>query len=135
MLVRFWIEGLPPSTGEEEEVHWFDKIKYYISPLIFEDSKNPGAFVPKPTIPKKVEAIVLPVEEISWRKWVEKGLRNGARALFGGIIPVTTESGKSGTTQSGLFKRVMRPKPGEHWTGEAHAELKKVNLFVLGSSE
>ena len=127
MIVRFWVEGTPLPV-EGEDVYWFDIVKQWIGPLIYEDSANPGAYVPRPTFPKVEPSPPLPPPVQSWSSWVG----GGVLSLFGGLIPSIGQKqpGENQPVQSTMFKRVMRPAPGEHFTGEAVAELKKVRLFL-----
>lgn len=99
-----------------------DMAKRFIGPIIWEDSTKPGSYVPRKE-PKEEAPVELPPPQ-SWGSWVG----GGVASLFGGILP-TSRDGADGkkTVQPSMFKRVMRPKPGEHWTGECVAELKKVS--------
>lgn len=127
MIVRFWVEGTPLPV-EGEDVYWFDTVKKWIGPLIYEDSTNPGAYVPKPTFPKVEPLDPTPPPPQSWASWVG----GGVLSLVGGLIPSygQRKAGESKPVQSSMFKRVMRPAPGEHYTGEAVAELMKVRFRI-----
>ena len=128
MIVRFWVEGTPLPV-EGEDVYWFDTVKQWIGPLVYEDSSNPGAYVPRPTFPKVEPSPPLPLPQQSWASWVGVGVLS----LFGGLIPNlgSKKAGENTPVQSNMFKRASRPAPGEHFTGEAVAELKKVRLIPL----
>lgn len=142
LLVRFWIEStpLPTDPSLEPEIPWFDTIKSYIGPVIWEDSTKPGSYTPRPSasvlaaieVEKEREAEVAK-EGQTWGGWV----REGVYSVFGGIIPRPQSSSKNGTKDgekktgaASLFTRKSRrPRRGEHTSGEVVAELKKVSFY------
>ena len=122
MLVRFWVEGQVPDNGEDK--YWWDTVKEWGGPLIWEDSTKPGSYVPQPTHPKPAPSPPPPPPPQTWGGWVSSGLSS----VFGGLVPRTTvgENGQPTTGSASLFKRARKPQLGEFSTGEAVAELKKV---------
>lgn len=124
MIVRFWVEGQVPDNGEEE--YWWDTVKKWVGPLIWEDSERPGSYVPTPTHPKPPPPPPPPEPAQTWGGWVAGGLSS----VFGGLVPRVKvgEDGKPTTGGAALFKRARKPALGEFSTGEAIAELKKVGL-------
>lgn len=131
MTIRFWVEG-KKLADPDADVHWFDKVKAWVGPAIWEDSTKPGSYVPLPTVPKPQVDLPEPKAR-TWVGWVEQGFRSA----FGAIVPqLAVKDGKTveigGVT--GLFGRLRKPRLGEHSTGEVVAILKKVsNSFRLVS--
>lgn len=122
MLVRFWVEGQVPDNGEDN--YWWDTVKEWVGPLIWEDSSKPGSYVPQPTHPKPAPPPPAPEPAQTWGGWVAGGLGS----VFGGLVPKTKvgEDGQPTTGGASMFKRARKPTLGEFSTAEAVAELKKV---------
>lgn len=131
MLVRFWVEGQVPDNGEEK--YWFDTVKEWIGPLIWEDSTRPGSYVPQPTHLKPAPPPPSPPPPQTWGGWIGGGLSS----VFGGLVPRTKvgEDGQPTTGSASLFKRARKPHLGEFSTGEAVAELKKVCCHFLNDTK
>lgn len=131
MIVRFWVEGQVPDNGEEK--YWFDTVKEWVGPLIWEDSTKPGSYVPTPTHPKPSPPPPPPEPAQTWGGWVAGGLSS----VFGGLVPRVKvgENGQPTTGGAALFKRARKPALGEFSTAEAVAELKKVRLTFFRPSE
>lgn len=134
MLVRFWVEGqVPHDSNAEQDVYWWDTVKAWIGPLIWEDSTKPGSYQPLPTRPSPpVSAPPVPTpppQPQSWGNWVASGLGS----VFGGLVPklATGQDGHPTTGGVGMFKRARKPSLGEYSTGEVTAELKKVSQAIV----
>lgn len=135
LVVRFWVEGASAKSKLPGEENWWDTVKGWVGPLIWEDSTKPGSYVPRPSGSSSQIEVEKPppVPEVkrSWAGWVGDGLAS----VVGGLIP---RPGKNGTLTgdvpgggASVFKRPRKPLLGEFETGEAVAELKKVSFQFL----
>lgn len=124
MLVRFWVEAQEPKPADGQDAYWWDTVKSYVGPLIWEDSNKPGSFTPQPTHPKPAPPPPEPEPPQSWGAWAASELGS----VFGGLVPRLAKGpdGQATTGGAAMFKRARKPSLGEFSTGEATAELKKV---------
>lgn len=131
MTLRFYVEGTAPV--EEGETNYMDTLKKWIGPLIFEDSHHPGNYVPTPSIPKPTPLPPPPPLVASWQSWLTESVLK----LFGTLVRTKKDAKGETIVTTSLFSRPTRPKPGEFWTGEVTAELRKVPTFpqVVGGAE
>ncbi|KAI5476465.1 mitochondrial inner membrane translocase complex, subunit Tim21 [Pseudohyphozyma bogoriensis] len=140
LVVKFWVEGKEPVDPNAADTPW-DTVKKWVGPLIWEDSRDPGSYVPRPSEKKaevererEIERARREREErerkVGWGEWVG----NGVASMFRGLVPRgVTKDGREISGASGLFKKKEKPKQGEFSSGECVAELKKdpkTNNFV-----
>lgn len=118
LFVKFWVEGLAPVN--DTDTNWWDTVKKWVGPLIWEDSSRPGSYVPTPSVPKVEPPPPEPVGR-TWGGWAADGLAS----VFGGIIPRRKDANGAAARES-LFARPRKPALGEYYTGEVFAELEKV---------
>ncbi|KAM0792922.1 hypothetical protein ACM66B_002681 [Microbotryomycetes sp. NB124-2] len=126
MQVRFWVEGkAPASDTDDENKVWWDTVKEWVGPLVWEDSSKPGSYKPRPTHPPPNPPPSPPQaseQDNSWSNWV----RSGLGSVFGGLVPnLKARDGQSTGSTATILKRARKPALGEHTTGEVVAELKK----------
>ncbi|KAK4048055.1 hypothetical protein OIO90_005956 [Microbotryomycetes sp. JL221] len=130
MQVRFWVEGNPLQRTNDmtnENRIWWDTVKEWVGPLVWEDSSKPGSFKPRPTLPQPnppPSPPPVPHKDESWSSWVRTGLTNA----FGGLVPnLNGNTGRDGNghASASILKRARKPELGQYMTGEVVAELKK----------
>ncbi|KAK4046498.1 hypothetical protein OIV83_006024 [Microbotryomycetes sp. JL201] len=124
MQVRFWVEGKAPATdGQDENKVWWDTVKEWVGPLVWEDSSKPGSYKPRPTHPppNPPPEPIVDMRDDSWSTW----LRNGLGSVFGGLVPNLKGPGQTAGSSATILKRARKPALGEYTTGEVVAELKK----------
>lgn len=128
LYVKFWVEGTSPKSDQDET--WFDTVKKWIGPVIWEDSSKPGSYVPRPTVPKVEPPPPEPVRQ-SWSGWAGGALAS----VFGGIIPRRKDAAGGPSREGGsLFTKARKPTLGEYSSGEVFAELVKVRYrFAMAS--
>lgn len=120
MIVRFWVEGTEKRDNDEDKTYW-DHVKKWVGPLIWEDSTKPGSYVPRPSNPKPAPPPPPPEQPKTWGGW----LVGSVASAFGGIVP-RARTDEHGHREASLFKKARRPALGEYSTAECVAELKKV---------
>ncbi|KAL8279336.1 hypothetical protein RQP46_008373 [Phenoliferia psychrophenolica] len=119
LFIKFWIEAVPLKSDEDET--WWDVVKSYVGPIIWEDSSKPGSYVPRPSVPKVAPPPPEPVRQ-TWAGWAGEGLAS----VFGGIIPRRKDAtGGQAKDGGSLFTKARKPALGEYASGEVFAELVK----------
>ncbi|GAA5942435.1 Tim21p [Sporobolomyces koalae] len=135
LFIRFTLSARDPAAElEAQEESWLDWSKKWIGPLVWQDSHHPEQYQPHLSTDPK------PVEPEIGTKSQRDSRSQGWTGWFGGFVGAAfgMTSGKgfisdSSNGESGLFKRLRKPKLGEFSQGEVVAELQKdprTNQFV-----
>ena len=118
LTVSFWVEGSPnperAAAMAKDDSLWY-RVKEWVGPLVWEDSRKPGSYVPQPTQPPPPPPTPPPED----RTWVGS-IKSSVKGAFSALVP-RLKSGAS--TVEGMLTR--KPKRGHYTSGECVAILKR----------